>query len=184
MVDQPDHYRFDEITMAGGGRIGLGCCPGHRLTPWMVRAQPGSLADDLSLIADWRPDLVLTLMESHELDFVGAPARLIGEHFARAGRRWVHLPIRNLREPDERFEIAWPGLFADIDTALGSGGRLFIHCYAGLGRTGTVAARLFMEREGVGAAEAIAMIRAARPGSIETREQERYLFGLRGPPEG
>jgi hypothetical protein len=35
-----------------------------------------------------------------------------------------------------------------------------------------------MERHGHSAGQAIQMVRAARPGSVETREQERYRFGL------
>lgn len=173
-----DPYRFDELTFEKGGSIGLGCCPGHRLTPWMVRPALGRLADDLALIADWAPDLMFTLMESHELDQVGVPADIIRSGMEGAGRRWVHLPIRNLREPDHRLESVWPDLYPEIDRVLGGGGHIFIHCYAGLGRTGTLAARILMERHGHSAGQAIQMVRAARPGSVETREQERYLFGL------
>jgi ADP-ribosylglycohydrolase len=44
----------------------------------------------------------------------------------------------------------------------------------GLGRTGTIAARLLVEF-GVDPEKAIREIRMARPGSIETREQEEYV---------
>lgn len=183
VADQPGRYRFDELAMDGGGTIGLGCCPGHRLTPWMVRPELGSLQEDLAAIAGWGPDLVLTLMEARELDHVGVPAALIGRHMQASARRWVHLPIPNLREPDHRLEAAWPLLYQDIDRALKSGGRIFIHCYAGLGRTGTVAARILIERHGLSAAHAIALVRATRPGSVETMQQERYLFALHRRPQ-
>lgn len=52
-----------------------------------------------------------------------------------------------------------------------------MHCRAGLGRTGTVAARLLVEH-GARPADAIALVRTVRPGSIETVEQESYV--LRG----
>jgi protein-tyrosine phosphatase len=57
---------------------------------------------------------------------------------------------------------------------LGRGERLFLHCYAGLGRTGTVASLILMNY-GMSARDAIRAVRAARPGSIETMGQEHYL---------
>ena len=64
--------------------------------------------------------------------------------------------------------------------ALATGGRFAMHCYAGLGRTGTVAARLLVEH-GMAPAEAIALVRKIRPGSIETDEQERYVLRAAWP---
>jgi ADP-ribosyl-[dinitrogen reductase] hydrolase len=49
-----------------------------------------------------------------------------------------------------------------------------LHCYGGKGRTGTIAARLLVEL-GTAPALAIEHVRAARPGSIETREQEQFV---------
>lgn len=56
---------------------------------------------------------------------------------------------------------------------------MVVHCRGGLGRAGTVGARLLVEL-GVTPAEAIQRVRQARPGAIETRQQERYVLGL-GP---
>ena len=49
-----------------------------------------------------------------------------------------------------------------------------MHCMGGLGRTGTIAARLLVEF-GVDPEKAIREIRMARQGSIETRDQEEYV---------
>ena len=51
---------------------------------------------------------------------------------------------------------------------------MVIHYRGGLGRTGTVAARLLVEF-GMGPEEAIAAVRKARPGAIENAEQEDYV---------
>jgi atypical dual specificity phosphatase len=57
-----------------------------------------------------------------------------------------------------------------------------VHCLAGRGRSGTLAAVWFVH-EGMTADEAIAHIRTLRPGSIETEVQEeavhRYELELR-----
>jgi ADP-ribosyl-[dinitrogen reductase] hydrolase len=54
---------------------------------------------------------------------------------------------------------------------------LVIHCKGGLGRTGVVAARLLIEL-GETPNAALARVRAARPGAVETPEQEDYVLNL------
>jgi atypical dual specificity phosphatase len=64
-----------------------------------------------------------------------------------------------------------------------AGRSVLVHCGAGLGRSGTVAAA-FLVHGGMGATEAIARVRELRPYSVETREQEQavedYEKRLRG----
>ena len=57
-----------------------------------------------------------------------------------------------------------------------------VHCKGGLGRAGTIATRLLIEL-GVAPREAINAVRQARPGTIETIEQERYVLGLKEASE-
>lgn len=169
-------YTFNELELPNGGRLGLGCCPGHRLTPppVSVRRMPGSLKDDLKLIAEWKPDAVLSLMEEPELASVGAPIMVLAEELKGHGVTWHHLPICDMGVPDERFETVWVELWPGLDLLFRNKGRAFIHCYAGLGRTGTVAALILMQY-GESAHDAVQMVRAAWPGSIQSLEQEYYL---------
>lgn len=51
-----------------------------------------------------------------------------------------------------------------------------MHCKHGLGRTGTMLACYLLKTRKMSGAEAIKTIRALRPGSIETREQERAVL--------
>jgi protein-tyrosine phosphatase len=52
--------------------------------------------------------------------------------------------------------------------------RTIVHCQGGSGRTGTFAAAYWIAR-GRSASEAIAIVRRARPGAVETPEQEAVL---------
>jgi protein-tyrosine phosphatase len=52
---------------------------------------------------------------------------------------------------------------------------VLVHCGAGLGRTGTILAA-FLVAEGVEAGEAIRRVRDARPGAIETFDQEKCIY--------
>ncbi len=169
-------YHFNELELPNGGRLGLGCCPGHRLapSPLSVRRAAGSLKEDLKLIAAWKPNVVLSLMEEEELALVGAPTELLAEELKQHGVAWHHLPICDMDAPDERFETAWVDLWPQLDELFRNKGRAFIHCYAGLGRTGTVAALILMQY-GHRARKALRLVRAARPGSIQSMDQEDYL---------
>ena len=61
------------------------------------------------------------------------------------------------------------------------GQSLVVHCRGGLGRTGLISARLLIEL-GESPARALARVRAARPGAVETREQETYVLEQVSPP--
>jgi ADP-ribosyl-[dinitrogen reductase] hydrolase len=54
---------------------------------------------------------------------------------------------------------------------------VLVHCRGGLGRAGTIAARLLVEL-GMEPTKAIASVRGVRPGAIETSEQERFVLGF------
>ena len=167
-------YVIDALSVAGG-HVGLCCCPGHRLAPRFVLPSLPDLEADLDTIAAFGAKRLVTLMEAHELRAVGIdPDRFAGAAASR-GLIWMHLPIRNLGTPSSDWEQNWNVAGEALRQELAAGGRFALHCYAGLGRTGTVAARLLVEH-GANPAEAISAVRAVRPGSLETTGQEDYVL--------
>lgn len=155
------------------GRIGLTLCPGKK-DP--ARCWDRDLALDLGAIQDWGAAAVVTLVEPSELDFLRVPE--IGEHVARRHMAWFHLPIVDVSIPDRIFERAWGSAGESLRATLRQGFDVLVHCRGGLGRAGTIAARLLVEL-GAAPKEAIRQVRAVRPGAIETRAQEEFVLGIR-----
>jgi ADP-ribosyl-[dinitrogen reductase] hydrolase len=94
---------------------------------------------------------------------------------------WFHLPIVDGSIPSQKFEQKWE--FDDGKKLLSMLRRkldVLVHCRGGLGRAGTIAARLLVEL-GMEPKKAIESVRAARPDAIETPEQMRYVLDLRKP---
>ena len=86
--------------------------------------------------------------------------------------RVVRHPIVDMGIPSDR--VGFRDLVDSIVSSVRGGQSIVVCCLAGYGRTGmTVACALVQAR--LSADEAIALVRATRPGTIETREQEAYV---------
>jgi ADP-ribosyl-[dinitrogen reductase] hydrolase len=66
----------------------------------------------------------------------------------------------------------------EIHEHLGAGDTVVVHCMGGLGRAGTIAACVLAAR-GLEAERAVEVVRAVRPGALETAAQVAFvgLFG-------
>jgi atypical dual specificity phosphatase len=115
---------------------------------------------------------------AHQLQ-VGRIGVLINMHerpdepqlIARLRLETVHLPVPGSCAPTQ--EQLERGVLVITD-ALERGDRVAVHCGAGLGRAGALLAA-YLVSQGYAADEAMQCVRAARPGSIETLEQEQAV---------
>ncbi len=170
---QTDTLQIDQVSVTGGGVIGMCACPG--------RNQPGThdgvswqrdLQEDLSSILRWKADYLVTLVETAEFETLGVPD--FTGRVNEAGMGWLHLPTKNLCAPDFSSCGTSPALDHFLDAELRKGKRIVIHCAAGKGRTGTLASALLI-RQNRSANAAVAEIRKARPGTIESAAQLEFL---------
>ena len=155
------------------GVIGVTICPGKKAPSTFGGTRDRDFAQDLQLIqATFVPKAIITLMPEHELAEAGVAG--LGQAVSDLGMRWHHLPIDDMEAPDKEFEKAWKEELPEIVGTVQNGGNVLVHCRGGLGRSGTVAAVMLIEL-GMAAENAVAIVRAARPGAIETSEQESYV---------
>ena len=88
------------------------------------------------------------------------------------GFQFLHVPIGDAQPPTmEEAQRAVEFIRSRVE----ADGQIYVHCYAGYGRTGTIVAA-YLIAAGSGPFEATREVRSRRPGSIETREQELFLI--------
>ena len=85
------------------------------------------------------------------------------------GFRYVNIPMEDHEKPelDKLFKAV-----EIIRETINNGGRILVHCAAGLGRTGTVLAAYLIIDKGVDVKSAVEHVRRLRPGSIEDSQVE------------
>jgi ADP-ribosyl-[dinitrogen reductase] hydrolase len=162
-----------EVGVSGSdGIIGVTFAPGKKQVSAFSGKHDRDLAADLDVIAGWNAAAVVTLVEDHEIKAL--KIKDIGHEVRRRFMEWHHWPIADVSVPAAFFDLMWYGRSTSLRRLLGGGSRILIHCKGGLGRAGMVAARLLADF-GETPDAAIAKVRAARPGAIETPEQKAWV---------
>ncbi|WP_188517929.1 phosphatase domain-containing putative toxin [Alsobacter metallidurans] len=159
---------IDCVATPDGGLIAMTAFPGRRPLP-----EPGAATADLRALRDWGATRLVTLAKRAEWARLGAPD--LPAMAESAGLLWRHAPIPDMETPDAATLAAWSRLAPDLLSTLAAGGRVAMHCAAGLGRTGTMAATLLVQ-SGMEPSLAVQSVRAARPGAIETDAQLRFVL--------
>lgn len=169
-----DPLRIDALPWPrGGALLGLTLCPGRSDPDGLFARWARDLEADADAVRAWGAVAVVSLLTADELLTLGVPA--LGAAMEARGVEWHHAPIADGCAPGPAFERRWRLLRQRLGAHLDGGRRVLLHCKGGLGRAGTVAARLLVEWAGLAPDPAIRAVRAARPGAIETPAQEEHL---------
>ena len=162
-----------EAISSTPGRLGMTFAPGKK-DGWWNR----DLATDLARLRDvYHTDRLVSLVEQHELRMLQIEPLV--ERATALGIEVIRFPIVDVSIPelDPALELAH-----DLIAGLRAGRCTVVHCRGGIGRAGTIAACTLVAG-GASVDGAIVAVRAARPGTIETDEQERFVssFGEAWP---
>jgi len=172
----PEPNQIDTVTVPGAvGCMGLVGCPGTRIEQF-PSASKRQFQSDMTAIADWGANGVLCLVEPHELTML--KVEQLPKAVQDAGMWWLQLPIIDMDIPSQAFEDTWAVEGERVRHALRIGERIIIHCYAGLGRTGMIAARILVEF-GMDHTEAIKSVRESNRRRIQTKEQAMFVHHCR-----
>lgn len=143
------------------GAIGLMSAPGRRRA---LEADLDELANDHGCV------LLVSLVSDHELELLHIAD--LAERCAERGIRVIRFPFGDFSTPGSTDEVV--PLTAEIARVAGHGGMVAIHCWAGLGRTGLLAACCLVAL-GLGSGDAITTVRRCRPRAIENSDQEEFI---------
>ena len=135
---------------------------------WLVENKLAGMA-----VPDCRPEDFEDLKELG----IGAIVTLTEEPMPRkmvkeSGVVYLHLPVPDFAPPLQDQVRR----FLDFcEENLAQGRAVVVHCYAGVGRTGTMLS-CYLVSKGKNPEEAIRLVREMRPGSIETVSQENAVY--------
>ncbi|WP_158971302.1 phosphatase domain-containing putative toxin [Chachezhania sediminis] len=151
-------------------------CPGIRYAGQKKIASRDFLTRDVQALVDRDVGMLICCLTDTELPLASDD---FAATYAAAGIDWRRVPIPDMSPPPADTEDLLDQIFATARGVMARGHAVAIHCMAGLGRTGTVAARLIIDF-GMNPAEAIEFVRASHSrAAIETSEQELYLMSGR-----
>ena len=168
---------FDRSYWVVPGRLLAGCYPGD--------LDSATAQGKVQGICDAGIRHIVNLMEETETNWDGEP---FAEYWEELGRRagrmrvdvvWVRMPIRDRAIPS-REHMA--GILDEIDGSIAAGRPVYVHCWGGKGRTGTVVGCYLARHAFASGERVLGMIRELRvniPGgghdSPETDEQREMV---------
>lgn len=155
-----------ETILKTKGKLGLTNMPGNR--------QPRD--KDLDELVEDGVQYIVCLQKPHEFQQISLPETVLERQQAIEARdmKFLHEPIGDFTAPtlEQAHRVV-----AEINQGLEAGEAIVTHCFAGLGRAGTIAACVLVSQGYEGEA-AVNIIRYHRKGAIQTQEQFNFVLGF------
>jgi protein-tyrosine phosphatase len=155
------------------GRLGMTFAPSMWAGSIRGRWERNLAADMRALEQGHGTDVLVSLMEDHEYRGYRIPELLERDRFGNI--EILRFVIEDMGVPREAESEGFEAFVRDVVQRLEEGQNVVVHCRGGLGRTGTLAACVLVALGRHTADEAIAAVREARKGTVQTREQEDFV---------
>lgn len=154
------------------GHLGLTLAPGKKgLSANGEILHDRDLESDLTLLRQhFGAQVLVSLLEPDEAARSG-----LDDYDAQAedlGMDVLHHPVPDENVPQDA--AAFAEFTDEVMNRLLNGETVVAHCLGGLGRAGTLAACLLVQA-GMTPQQGLELVRAARPGAVETAAQERFV---------
>jgi protein-tyrosine phosphatase len=153
--------RLVQLPDSTPGKLYLSAMPGYH----------SPFEEDARLISDFDINQVFCLAPFPEIK-VKAPEYAVAIRADALPWKWLGFPVEDFDAPADR--VRFLAMARDIADRLRSGEHLLIHCAAGIGRTGMLAALVLMIL-GLDRSEALVRVNAAG-GSPESPSQQAFLI--------
>ena len=147
--------------------FGLSHCPGKNFNP---RMRLNTLEKDGEFIKSNGVKVIVSLLTDQEIKNLGI--KNFDSIWTQLDIEHIKFPIRDLSSPNKSQLSDFDGLIKTIVSYVHQYKPVLIHCNAGLGRSGLVAAVVCKELK---IPNVIDFVRSYRKGTIETEEQEIFI---------
>ncbi|BAI70860.1 protein phosphatase [Azospirillum sp. B510] len=162
------------VVVPNGGAVGFSMCPGRKDADPVNGGWNRNIDLDLAHITQWGATMAIGLLEAREVRCLGVGC--IPNLAERAGIDFLWRPISDGGVPEDD-DPQWSHIAERARGHLGHGGRVLFFCRAGRSRSAMSAACLLIDL-GMHADDAIAAVRAARPGALQSAEQVGYVHRM------
>lgn len=163
-------FIYPEYLKPGTGSIGITIAPGANHEHGDVIWQRNLKKDMLRLKTEIHADVLVCLVEDFELQ--NLKINRLPEIAQQLGIKLLRFPLVDATVPENLDTMRY--IIKQIQQEFEAGKVVIIHCLAGLGRSGMVAACLLVER-GLSGPEAIRHVRKFRKNSLFLKNQQQFV---------